>query len=278
MPKLLRLMPFVALVGLAVAPRPAHAAASGACRHAAVEALRTLAPDGFAVYTATKDKEFFFNWIDCDDRAFGLPTAVHESVHFITAENDEFPLVDGGAIKRAHAVSSFFAPSLIARRFKRSDFVTTYLRPGQASSATDFLYLLDELNAYTHDLNAAVDLQSLRSADEEVDSRDGLAAAMAFVALYAQKAEESEPATWQGLQEPQVASTMSQLWGRAEGVMASSCGIANIGREDKTFIRQFCQAKAQSSLQKILHRAPLCPTACLTLPDTAWASEPADAR
>jgi hypothetical protein len=171
-----------------------HAAQAGDCRPRAIEKLRT-ASDGFSIYQRIKDKTFFLSWISCDEADFGLPTAVHESVHFITAESDAFPLVGGGDIKRPD-VSGFFAPSLIAGKFKKNEFVSTYLRPGGASSATDFLYLLDELNAYTHDLNTAVTLSS-RATDEtdvQVDHRDGLAALMAFVALYAQRAEESEPA------------------------------------------------------------------------------------
>ena len=129
---------------------------------------------------------------------------MHESVHYITAETDAFPLLGGGQLKRPHEVSAFFAPSLIAGKFKANDFVTTYLRPGSASSSSDFLYLLDELNAYTHDLNTAVTLsRSHASASKraiQVDHRDGLAALMAFVALYVERAEESEPATWRGLQ------------------------------------------------------------------------------
>jgi hypothetical protein len=97
----------------------------------------------------------------------------------------------------------------------------------------------------------------------EVDHREGLAALMAFVALYVERAEESEPATWSGLQQPRVAKIVSELWGRAEKVMASSCGIPNFGTEDKPLIRQFCQGRPQASLQKILGRAPVCPTACL---------------
>ena len=69
-------------------------------------------------------------------------------------------------LKRPHEVSAFFAPQLIAGKFKANDFVATYLRPGSASSATDFLYLLDELNAYTHDLSTAVNLSRSRSAVE----------------------------------------------------------------------------------------------------------------
>jgi hypothetical protein len=237
------------------------------CRPAAIERLRAAAPEGFAIYQQVKDKTFFLNWISCEEAQLGLPTAVHESVHYIAAETDAFPLVHGGQLKRPHEVSAFFAPSLIAGQFKENDFVATYLRPGRASSSSDFLYLLDEFNAYTHDLNAAVALSRSQGPVQEdgyeVDHRDGLAALMAFVALYVERAEQSEPATWSGLRQPRVAKAMSELWGRAEAVMASSCGIPNFGTQDKSLIRQFCQARPQASLQKILGRAPVCPTACL---------------
>jgi len=258
---------FAALACMAFAAGTHSAAVAGDCRPGAVERLRASAPEGFAIYHAIKDKKFFLGWISCDEAELGLPTAVHESAHYIAAELDAFPLVHGGQLKRPHEVSAFFAPSLIATKFKANDFVTTYLRPGSASSSTDFLYLLDELNAYTHDLNTAVDLIRSRSAvaagDGQVDHRDGLAALMAFVALYAERAEASEPATWRGLLEPHVAKTVSELWGRAEQVMASSCSIPNFGTEDKSLIRQFCQSGPQASLRKILGRAPVCPLACL---------------
>jgi hypothetical protein len=259
MRRLLRSIGFAALGCLAFA----GAAEAADCRPTAMERLRA-SPEGFAVYQAIKDKKFFLGWISCDEAQLGLPTAVHESVHYITAEIDAFPLADGGRLKRPHQVSGFFAPSLIAGKFAGNDFVTTYLRPGSASSASDFLYLLDELNAYTHDLNAAVSLARLAEPGGEVDHRDGLAALMAFVALYAERAEQSEPATWSGLREPAVAKVISELWGRAEKVMASSCGIPNFGTEDKALIRLFCQRGPQASLQKVLGRAPVCPTSCLS--------------
>jgi hypothetical protein len=259
-----RLLWSISFAALACMPLAA-AAEAGDCRPGAIERLRASAPEGFAIYQAIKDKKFFLGWISCGEAQLGLPTAVHESVHYITAEFDAFPKVEGGQLKRPHEVSAFFAPQLIAAKFKANDFVTTYLRPGSASSATDFLYLLDELNAYTHDLNTAVNLNRSRGVErgDEVDHRDGLAALMAFVALYAERAEQSEPATWRGLLEPRVARTVAELWGRAEKVMASSCGIPNFGTEDKSLIRQFCQSGPQASLQKILGRAPVCPTACL---------------
>jgi hypothetical protein len=261
---MLRLLGSVFLTALACMPVAARFPAQAAdCRSAAIETLRVSAPEGFTVYQAIKDKKFFLGWLSCEEAQLGLPTAVHESVHYITAETDAFALVHGGQLKRPHGVSAFYAPSLIAGKFKANDFVTTYLRPGSASSAGDFLYLLDELNAYTHDLNAAVNLARAVEAGDQVDHRDGLAALMAFVALYVERAEQSEPATWSGLREPPVAKAVSELWGRAEKVMASSCGIPNFGSEDKSLIRQFCQPGPQASLQKILGRAPICPTACL---------------
>src|SRR3954452_17055086 len=112
-------------------------AVAGDCRLEAIERLSDFAPQGFAVYQAVKDKKFFLGWISCNEAQLGLPTAVHESAHYIAAETDAFPLMDGRRLKRPHEVSAFYAPSVIAAKFKPSDFVTTYLRPGSASSAGD---------------------------------------------------------------------------------------------------------------------------------------------
>src|SRR5258707_14088710 len=183
MRRLLRSICFAALACMPFAGGFNAAAEAGDCRPGAIERLRAAAPEGFAIYQAVKDKPFFLGWISCDEKQLGLATAVHESVHYITAELDAFPLVHGGQLKRPHQVSAFFAPQLIAGKFKANDFVTTYLRPGSASSSTDFLYLLDELNAYTHDLSTAVNLSrsraSARSSDQGVDHRDRLDALIA---------------------------------------------------------------------------------------------------
>ena len=92
--------------------RAVHPAKADDCKPAAIEALRAAAPEGFAIYQKIKDKTFFLGWISCGEKQLGLPTAVHESVHYITAETDAFPLVSGGQVKRPHEVSAFFAPSL----------------------------------------------------------------------------------------------------------------------------------------------------------------------
>src|SRR3954471_17543552 len=96
----------ISLAALACMPLAAglHAAEAGDCRAGAIERLRAAAPEGFAIYQAIKDKKFFLGWISCDEAQFGLPTAVHESVHYITAEIDAFPLAHGGQLKRPHQV------------------------------------------------------------------------------------------------------------------------------------------------------------------------------
>src|SRR5262245_8536211 len=116
MGRLLRCIAFAALTCATFCPG-LHAAARD-CRSVAIDRLRAAAPAGFAIHQRIKDKTFFLNWITCDEAQLGLPTAVHESVHYITAEDDAFPLVNGGQLKRPHEVSAFFAPARIAVRLK----------------------------------------------------------------------------------------------------------------------------------------------------------------
>ena len=251
---------------------PFGAAATSDCRQAAMAQLRASSADGVAIFRQTDQPGFFESWLDCGDAQYGLPTAIHESTHVVTSETDAFPLVGGGAIARPHEVSAFFPPYRIAGRFTADDFTGIYLARGKASSATDFLYLLDEFNAYSHDLAAAVSLKALASPNEAVDHRDGLAAMMAFLVAFSETARASEPETWGGLRRPPVARTISALWNRAERVMASACGIPNFGSSDRAYLRQVCAAGPGSALEEILGRAPVCPTACLeTTPETAAA-------
>jgi hypothetical protein len=158
---LLRPLSALAFALSCLGPGAALKAASADCRPRALEELRSHSADGFAVYTKLANPTFFTSWIDCNDAQLDLSTAVHESTHLVTSETDAFPLVGGGEVRRPHEVSGFFPPSRIAAHFKPDDLVATYLQPGRASSATDLLYPLDELNAYTHDLNAAVDLKHM---------------------------------------------------------------------------------------------------------------------
>jgi len=79
-------------------------------------------------------------------------------------------------VARQHLVSRFYPPREIASKFKSDDsYVQTYLHRGRRSSADDLMYLLDELNAYSHDLASATKLVDLHKRDGQVDHRAELA-------------------------------------------------------------------------------------------------------
>jgi hypothetical protein len=210
------------------------------------------------------DKRHFLRFLTCDDVILGLATAVHESVHLLTSEKSAYPLIDGGLAKRPAEDLRFFPPRDLARKFDARDaYVQTYLKRGAASSSDDFRFLLDELNAYSHDLASAVNLISLRRPEHgEVGHRDGLAALMSFVTSYVDAARQSAPATWESLQRPEVRSTMQTLWMQAEKALASSCGIPAFGRDDKASIAFLCDRRNGAGLADLLGRAPVCPAAC----------------
>jgi len=246
------------LAALAFVPA-AEAAPRTDCHAKAISQLQRLSPRGYAIYQAMADKKQFLTWVTCDDIQLGLTTGVHESVHLLTQDKDAFPLIEGGSIRRPHEVSRFFAPGQIASRFDRNDaYVETYLRPGGASSREDFLYLLDELNAYSHDLNSAVRLIPLQRRDQQVDHRDGLAALMMFTMAYADTAKAKHPATWQGLQRPEAKKVIQTLWTQAEKTYASAQGIPNFGMKDRQYARFMCEEKNNAALAELLGRAPLC--------------------
>ena len=237
------------------------------CRPAAIERLRAAAPAGFAIPEKTKGQGVL---PQLDQLWRGGPWFADRDpriVHDVTAETDAFPLLNGGRSKRPHEVSAFFAPAQIAARFKASDFVMTYLRPGAASSSGDFLYLLDELNAYTHDLATAVSPEPFTGRHRRGRSRrssrracgaDGVRRALCRARGGERACDLARPPPSRALHGP-----MSELWGQAEKTMVSSCGIPNFGTEDKALIRQFCQRGPQAALQKVLGRVPVCPAACL---------------
>ena len=105
------------------------------------------------------------------------------------------------------------------------------------------MYLLDELNAYSHDLDAAVALVPLQLRDREVDHRDGLAALMTFVMRYVDTAQKTQPATWQGLQHSEPKKAIQTLWSQAETTLASSCGLPAFGLHDRDYIANLCEKK-----------------------------------
>lgn len=235
------------------------------CHTQALSQLERLSPEGYAIYKAMSDKKQFLVWLTCDDVQLGLATSVHESVHVLTEEQDSFPLINGGKIRRPHQVAKFFAPKQAAKSFDtRDSYVQTYMRSGSATSAENFLYLLDELNAYSHDLNSAVKLVSLQRRDRQVDHRDGLTALMAFVVGYADMAKKSQPATWQGLQSGETKQIIQALWAQAEATLNASCDIPAFGRKDKDYMAFIGNAKNNAAMTELIGRAPNIADECLS--------------
>jgi hypothetical protein len=244
------------------------------CHSKALEKLRKLSPEGYRVYKLSGDAKDFLHWVTCDDVQLGLSTAVHETVHLLTEKLDAYPLIDGRRLPRVHQRRTFFPPRSVHNRFDpRSTYVSTYLGPGAATSADEFGYLLDELNAYTHDLSAAVQLDSIASRDREVYHRDGLAALMAFVASYVEAAQREHPDTWRELARPEVRTVVATLWEQAETVMGRSCRTRNYGHEAPRFLAPVCKADARHGLGRLLGRPPLCPVRC-TRPEISTAEGP----
>jgi hypothetical protein len=264
---------FFAVVGCTLWTASAAAAGTN-CHDKAIRDLKRLAPDGYAIYVAIEPKSSFLDWVTCDDVQLGLTTAVHETVHLLTAEHDSYVLISGDQITRIEETPKLFEPQSIAGQFdNNSTFVETYLKPGAASSATYLRYLLDELNAYSHDLNAAVKLLSISPPDRMAYHRDGLAALMAFVAAYMETARAHHPNSWAVLQKPAAKTTIIKLWAQAEAVMSQSCKSPDIGFEAPQFLAKVCAQTAKHGIGQLLGRAPVCPKACLSEPRIAGAED-----
>lgn len=236
----------------------ASLAAPTKCQPQALRDLERLAPQGHAVYEAISDKRHFLRFLTCDDVVLGLSTAVHESVHLLTSEKDAYPLVDGSTAQRPSESLRFFAPRKIAGRFNAGDmYVRTYLKPGEASSSTDFRFLLDELNAYSHDVATSTKLTSLiRPEHGQVGHRDGLAALMTFVMSYTDMARQSVPATWANLQRPEVRQTVVTLWNQAEAALAVACTIPAFGQDDRRSLAFLSDPENGAGLTELLGRTP----------------------
>lgn len=236
-----------------------------ACVERALGYLRQALPEGYSIYDRLKNKSVFTFFLKCgDDVQLGMTSAVHEGAHGLTSELNAYPLINGGVVPLVGDMKSLFRPGLVAPRFNKSSaFVSTYLMPGAATSADEFGFLLNELNAYTHDLNAAVKLKRYSSENYDVYHRDGLAALMAFTAAYVERARQEDAAAWSALQAPGVRRSVATLWAQAEHVMGASCRVPRYAHEAAEFLTPVCGATIRHGLGQLLGRPPLCPVTCL---------------
>ena len=220
------------------------------------------------------DKKQFLNWVTCDDVQTELSTGVHESVHLLTAEKDAYPLIAGGLVRRPHEVSRFFPPKQIAKSLDARDaYVQSYLGPNGASSKDDFMYLLDELNAYSHDLDAAVALVPLLTSRSRGRPSRWARGAHDFCSCVTWiRRRKRGPATWQGLAHSEPKKAIQTLWSQAETTLTSSCGLPAFGLHDRDYIANLCEKKNAGALTELLERAPVCPADCLAPATTSSTS------
>lgn len=242
----------------------AAAVQSSKCTKTHLETLRRTVPEGYVIFDKLKDKSVFTVWFKCENQQLEFTTGIHEGTHILTREINAYPLINGQTVAMVGEIRQLFRPGLLAPRFNpASAYVENYLMPGQASSADEFGYLLDELNAYSHDLNAAVKLRHLARKDYDVMHRDGLAALMAFTAAYVERARTQDKEAWAVLQSPDVRRSVATLWGQAENVMGASCGVPRYGTETPDYLKPVCSANIRHGLGHLLGRPPLCPVSCL---------------
>jgi hypothetical protein len=277
---------------------PDHAASgagpgcSAADRARLLGLLRARDADGWRVYLAERShgqrgengKFVFDAFLDesCDAGEtpdVALSTAVHETVHALRSALGGYDLIGGGLLPDLRAdPAEFFPPGRMASQFAvRSEataanpkgwdpFVENYLGPGQATSAEDFSFLLDELNAYAHDLTTSSRLDGAfeKSPDDEVTPRDGTLALMSFVKRYAEDARRSAPRTWSALGREPYRGAVRTLWAQSEAALRESCRHANMGSEiGARYLKALCDPATNAGLAALLGRAPACPARCL---------------
>lgn len=252
--------------------REGRAPTDPACVTKAVAALKGFSPSAFDTYKRLNDPDFFASFIaGCADAGefylSDVPSAVHESVHAVRATTESYHLVTSELLPVPSA-PGYFPPHEIAdtllRDLKSSDdYFDTYIRPGgePASSKDDFTYLLDELNAYTNDLQATMDLTALTP----LENREaGVVAMMSFVAGYISFAQAHQAATFAHLGHDQtMRATLVTLWAQADKVLARSCKYrAETAFDDTKYLDYLCDAGKTGAMAAVLGHSVRCPNEC----------------
>lgn len=230
------------------------------CFDRAVHLLRERSPNEYKIYEMLNSETFFNIWLECDETNFNVTTALHESVHRLSflrrrAQRNSiysFPLPDGRFLDVTRL--QFFNRDLIASDIAESDrdmYFDAYLTG--RSGAQSLLVLLDELNAYTHELILARDLAPLYPRQSRVSHRDGVARMMHFTALYLKRALHQhgplELETLDNLKHPAIANLIATLWKAAETALKQTCSLGSLGVEDAAILSKVYSPEVRSVVQ-----------------------------
>jgi len=261
-------------LALSASPADARSSASGATPKCAAEALKILrehSPHGTRIYRATKDKKFFLWWIRCDDIPISLATSVHESVH----------VMSGHYLYRER---SYFLPDQTWTKvrykdlFHRGELLEEFggrPRPGNIydenyllqTGNQDIVFILEEFNAYVHDLMVSRELSALIPEGTRVSSRDALANFMFYLKRYLKRAKLKHPKDWEAIaQDPEYTATIRLMWRQAEAELAKSCPVPQIGMRNQEILRDVYAPEDSEALLEVLGFAPALPKECVRPP------------
>jgi len=203
-----------------------------------IEILKAFVPEENYIYEQTKDLQDFGHWLNPSLPHFGLPAAIHESLH----------LLDNNLSNRFHASYSITRAMTVSfnrfHSFPRSELFS-FLPQVQKDSYAD-LYLLgpgceqgiemllEELNAYTHSCFTALKLVSFIPSHYRFSERDGLASFMYFLILYLRIAYEYHQVIWnQMIKSFPMLQLIDTLWCRAKNILSWAFPFSQLGLFDK---------------------------------------------
>jgi hypothetical protein len=86
---------------------------------------------------------------------------------------------------------------------------------------------------------------------------------MSFVMRYAKIARDEKPATWEGLQRPDVKALVRTLWMQAETVLTTSWGIPGFGGEK--YVEGLCNRRNGGALAELIGGDPMSPQVCASV-------------
>jgi hypothetical protein len=237
-------------------------AAPATCLPEVLETLRQKDPNAIGVYTTVANPDRFSFWLDCSDALYAAPTAVHESTHTInfklsTYERSAFYLPGGAVMSVPRFHGKLFGRNEIIPDLATSElgiYYRTYL-VGDIGKQ-ELPVLLDELNAYTHDLITGTALQALIPSYQHRSERDGLVVFMYYLELYLKRARVAHPQAWQLIAgNTEYRALLQKLWANAETALRAACPIEALGIDDAPYVKKVYSDELVSELTKVFESA-----------------------
>ncbi len=214
---------------------------------------------GYGIVTKVKNAGEFAQWLDCNEPPlYGVTTAVHETSHeldnelsgFSEAENEfgvyRFRYFLGGDKILTVTDKKLFYRSEIGGELDDEDksymYYETYLTGDSGNQ--DILLLLEELNAYTHGLNTAVQFADMLPANMTVTERDGPSVFMYYLEMYLRKARLDYPEQWKKIYtDADYLNLMQAMWARAEETLKAALKFPQLGIKDKAALKKVYAGK-----------------------------------